>query len=905
MAHTPFIARVAGLPADLEGIVLPQRHRAFELFESQGRTRAALGLLRSRAAELLALDVPRVAAEHRRVVLGLRRDCFNGRPLPAAAGRGPAAPALSGETIAALGEVAELEARLASETAELANVYREERAEVRATALRIAGSREIQRGLSLASLGLIEGLQRLEALSRLAGGLAGQGRKERKAEGSLLRYLSRAALKLSPYSTLTPIALCRAVAGAPRALRFLGAPDRRHSLVRVKRYLLDQCCDQLFLHPAIRRQLPVAVNPSLEQLAPGTYRFLKPHRLEMSEEQQLGYTQAAQVKVRLSGPLAPFVIERLEGRRITLGTLAAEIAERFGAEAELSAAQAAEAAEDLVRLGLICLLTPWPGYHPLLEQNLLGFLHRLPAEAVPAEFQRSLEELVWCEETLPEAQDAGAAVRRIDLLATSLYEAARFDASAGSAVALQKKANRNYYEDVCWETAASPGGELIEVRREGLAAAVASGQAIWQLAGVFEGRHEMLALFGHLWSERWPERESLPLLELFAAVKPEFEAYLAHCSRRVAAPFDPRGLPEVAELAELRRALRAGLGLAVRFDGETEVFPLAALEELAAGLPPSRRSPLGPCLFLQPADSDAGAWVCNRIFEGTGRMSSRFAAALPEAARLAYQEHYLERSSVEHLGERLELLDLLFTRANTVNAHWPQTRKVLVIAGESCDLEPARQIEPRDLVVRRRDDGSLRLGDRRGGDYLPCFLSPLQTEFIPTILKFLDLFGCSVRTHTSLSSRIESRDGCRFEPRQLVGELVIKRKRWILRRDTVPGLGAPEEEAFALLNAWRLALGLPHQIYLIEGVTEPGAPPSFKPQYIDFRSPSFVSLFQTSLRLGGEEVSIDEALPRPEDFPLDAEGRPRGAELMIESLALEEILPLPLGSKPAMTAGFA
>lgn len=905
MTAIPLIARVAGLPADLEGIVLPARHAAFDAFESLGRRRQELALARARAVELLSLEVPRVGAEHRRQVLAWKRDCFNGRQLGEAAPRQPAWAALGSQTRGELELLASLGQELAGEEGELARHYAEQRGEVRRQAVAIAGQREIQRGLCLASLGLMEGLQRLEGLSRLDGRAARPGRKERKAEASLLRYLSRAALKLSPYSTLTAIALARATDEPPAALAFLGAPAQRHSLVRVKRYLLDQCCDQLFLHREIRRHLHVAVNPSLEELGGEVYRFLKPSRLELSEEQKLGYAQAAQVKVRLSGPLVPFVISRLEGRRPTLETLVAEIAGRFATEAELTAEQAEQAAEDLLRLGVICLLTPWPGYHPQLEQNLLSFLHRLPAGAAPAEFLRLLEELVWCEESLPEAQDAGAAVRRIDQLATALYEAARFDRQGGDELVLQKMANRNYYEDVFWSVPASPRGELIELRREALASAVASGQAIWQLSNVFEARHEMLALIGHRWQEKWPGRESVPLLELFAASKAEFETYLARPSRREAPLFDPCGLPEVAALAELRRRIRRGLAELVRYDGETETFQLEALGELVDLLPPSRRSPLGPCLFLQPADREARSWVCNRIFEGTGRMSSRFAVAMPEAARQAYQQHYLERSSVEQDGERLELLDLLFTRSNTVNAHWPQTRKVLVMAGESCDLEPERLVELRDLVVRRRSDGTLRLGDRRGGSYLPCFLSPLQTEFIPAILKFLDLFSCSVRSRTSLSTRTEDRGGFRFEPRQVVGELVVKRKRWIFRRETVPGLEADDAEAFAILNSWRQGIGLPHQVYLIEGVSEPGAPPMFKPQYIDFRSPSFVSLFQTSLRLGGDEVTIDEALPRPEDFPLDAEGRPRGAELMIESLALEESSSTNFGCISAITAEFA
>jgi len=62
---------------------------------------------------------------------------------------------------------------------------------------------------------------------------------------------------------------------------------------------------------------------------------------------------------------------------------------------------------------------------------------------------------------------------------------------------------------------------------------------------------------------------------------------------------------------------------------------------------------------------------------------------------------------------------------------------------------------------------------------------------------------------------------------------------------------------------------------------------AFKPQYIDFSSPSLCGLFVASLqKRKAEHLILEEALPSPNDFPLDTMMNRRGLEILIDSLAV-------------------
>jgi len=133
------------------------------------------------------------------------------------------------------------------------------------------------------------------------------------------------------------------------------------------------------------------------------------------------------------------------------------------------------------------------------------------------------------------------------------------------------------------------------------------------------------------------------------------------------------------------------------------------------------------------------------------------------------------------------------------------------------------------------------------------------------------------------------KSGCvSFSERLECGNLVFRRKRWeILRDEALGAFAASGADAFRSVRVWCEENHLPKQIYVYEQMHRGGDPvQSFKPQFIDFSSPSLVSLFLSIVRKNPHNSFVEESLPSSWDFPSDPAGRGRALELQIDSLAL-------------------
>ncbi|HEY6320116.1 MAG TPA: hypothetical protein VJA16_00995, partial [Thermoanaerobaculia bacterium] len=195
--EVPLIVRIAGLSADaMAAFASDLGRRANELRE------LAAGIVEARTAlvERLYAAIDGASIEDRRFFLAMKRDSFNGRSLrkyrqqPGWLRVPQAIGPLAEETV-------RLEERRESLEAEFHAAYAAQLHRERAALASFLGDRHFLRGVALSSYVLVDNLPRLR---QPAGGAQ---HRERRLELSLLRYLSRAALKLSPFSTLTRIGL--------------------------------------------------------------------------------------------------------------------------------------------------------------------------------------------------------------------------------------------------------------------------------------------------------------------------------------------------------------------------------------------------------------------------------------------------------------------------------------------------------------------------------------------------------------------------------------------------------------------------------------------------------------------------------------------------------------------------
>jgi len=228
-----YIVRIAGLPA-----------ASIEAFGSddlgQGlaklyRVEAELAGARNLLTNVLHAAIRRASPADRRLLLAIKRSCFNGRSLDRFRASGDLqrvewATGEAGQQVLLLEDrVAELEQgiRFLYE-----RVLRREREEL-ITHLNHDG---LIRGISLASREVAGQLYRLHSTP-----FDQFGRRERRLEISLLRYITRAVLKLSPYSSLTRVALGTVQRDSRKEGLWLApGPWRERSLFRLNRYLVEQ-----------------------------------------------------------------------------------------------------------------------------------------------------------------------------------------------------------------------------------------------------------------------------------------------------------------------------------------------------------------------------------------------------------------------------------------------------------------------------------------------------------------------------------------------------------------------------------------------------------------------------------------------------------------------------------------
>lgn len=255
------LLRIAALPiAPLLAMAPPA---ANALVDEALAAREAMELLRVAAEEVLHQLVPRLPDTLRGAAITLKRAIHNGRPAPAAAGMLQAV--MPAAAAAWLSEQSRHMQALAAAEAELA---REIPGHVRELLWAIASQERFRRALALASPALFAEADRLGARPSERGSAT-------KLERGLMRYLTRAATKCSPFGLFTHQAAV-AIDGGGDGVWL--APSARDSHVRVNRTLVFELC-----RDAAGRLGRLRVNASLRHDGAGGVDLLVPDYVTFSD----------------------------------------------------------------------------------------------------------------------------------------------------------------------------------------------------------------------------------------------------------------------------------------------------------------------------------------------------------------------------------------------------------------------------------------------------------------------------------------------------------------------------------------------------------------------------------------------------------------------------------------------
>jgi len=864
--------------------------------EAERHLRGRLTSIRTSFVDLLAGTLPRFPSETRRFLLAVKRDAFNGRELARHTAH-PEWPVLESVTDGLARKLLDLEAEAYQLDAEFLSCYEQERDRERRHLFEHLIDTRFLRGVALSSPDLVD---RAMVLSRRPAGRF--GRRERKVEQSLLRFVTRAAAKLSPCSTLTAFALGAVSENAdPGQWGILDADLREISLVRASRHVLESYQTLLLRHPGVRDRCYLALNDTAEEIEPGRYRLLRPGHWQLDPDRgEFTYAPAAQVRVTLNSTLVKSM------RRLLApgpGLYSAVVRELATSEVVTERGEEIHSRiERLVSVGFVNLLPPWPTYEPRLEESLLCLLRSLSTDAALDEAAQALELLVDLERRYASQVRPAEAAR---YMVSALHQfAAAVDHATGNDTSSDSWGTQLLHEDVLLVPAASDPERLqaLRISSQQISAIMECAELVSRFASLYNHRHDFLHTLAAFWAARWPSRHEIPLLELFWEAQPLWRQYLRfdHDHRfHSFSSFNPSALASIDSLNRLREKIFNDAQTLMREGAPGSYLAPESLSALLELVPARYQPLLGGSVFVQPAEPGGGLWVLNRLFEGTGRYLSRYGTALDEPARSRYSDHLRQRSVVEIDGEDVELLDLMFSSLSSTNVHSPQTRRILQSPGEHIGSFVSGRVLLSELRIQADlSTASFRVIDSQGQRLLPVHLSSLNNLFLPAILRFLSVFGPhEVR---QVFPRPQPVAPGTFE-RLTCGPLILRRKRWELDISSIdiPTAHETGPEAFRRIHHWRRSVGLPRQVFVFEPIRQPdGAVQNSKPQYLDLSSPSLVSVFVSILRTISDRLILEEALPSFPDFPLDSAGRPRGVEIQIDSLALRPLLPASLLEEP-------
>lgn len=829
--------------------------------------------------------LPSFSPADRRLLLGVRRSCFNGRDINRYSKKAEWSALL--QVSASLAErIVTLEEQLHAQDRELDVIHASELTRERRHVLDLIEDRRFLRGVALGTPDLVRKV-RSQAPSLVASNFA---KPPAKWEESLLRFITRAAAKLSANSTLTSYASgsIRRSATA-RGLLFDRAPQTEASLVRLKRPQLEQLQALLMCHPALRRRALVAWNDSVEELEPGRYRFVRDGHWKLEPDaEELQYVETARVKVTPSNPLLGAARETLQESLLRYDDLLARL--ETGLPPSSGGASAARVAlEQLLDLGMLLLLPPWPPHEPWLERRISRFLSAIPAEELGVrEIADAIAELVAGEEAFASAPSPEVAVFEMaESYSRLMHTVAPF---AGHHGPLATRAS--FFEDVLWEAVRDPDDRgVFEIASSTVDEILHVVRLVSRFDGLFNLRHDVQHTLASWWRAHAPARRKIPFNELaegFAPVWRQFLKFYDASRESALSTFDPLSSPALAALRENRQWLLSRTRELVSRSPAKDSLSAPALTELLEALP-RRYAPLvGSSVFLQPTNPEGTAWVLNNVTEGTGRYLSRVVPVLEGSRRDRMLGHLTARSVIDLEGEKADLLEVKYPWANLARAHPPQAARVLDLRGLYLDLPRERRLGLGDLAVEADLDAeTFRLVDRSGRRLLPASLSAISDSGLPNRLRFLLMFGPGEARGVFPFAWSEHEGDVVAFNRLTCENVVTRRRSWQIAiaslRERLES--ATDRQSYVLVDRWRRSLGLPEEGYYRE-LASCGKE---KPQFVRFDSPSLCRLFVSSLgKMAGASLHFVESLPSTTDFPSDASMERRGFELLIDQLVIRD-----------------
>lgn len=274
--------------------------------------------------------------------------------------------------------------------------------------------------------------------------------------------------------------------------------------------------------------------------------------------------------------------------------------------------------------------------------------------------------------------------------------------------------------------------------------------------------------------------------------------------------------------------------------------------------------------------------VLNGVFPGFGKMLSRFLHLLDPALTAEL------RSWNSATEDDVFLIENCDASVFNANLHPPLMPFEVWMPGGQNTLPAEQQVPITALSVRYdRKEKELKLVHTASGKQAYVFdlgfqghkgrsqLFQLLTRFSLTQSIMLAPFVNTAQNKFNTPQAADAPAKPVIRPRVVLeNKLVLQRKAWYLKNALIPGRLPEENEAdyFMKIGLWRKQLQLPDEVFIFitthqeletlkpEQLSKLGRD-SYKPQYINFKNPLLVNLFEKMISRAPAGVRIEEMLP--------------------------------------------
>jgi len=837
--------------------------RTWDLLEQADLRTAERAGLRDALIDELHDLVPALEAQHRRVVLRIKRDVYGDRK-PDRAVLAKVEALVPDRTFAAI----QTWLGLADDTAKLVEAARsaltEEMALGRRALADLARNDDFLLGVQLSGQEVFREVESyLADLSRTEGMESSTSSRRRRVERTTVSFAYRSALKPTPFGSFTELG------AQPWRVEERGDVDGSGSRVRLARAslgLLSWMGHELRRIDGSDELLRIRVNNTVE---------FEEGRLSVFVRGADGDPDGFGAERYVALPSTPGlrrVVEMLTRQPLTQRELIDRLV-RSGIRPE----EARRLVDRLVETGLchrgLEIADQTSRYAAAVAARL-----RAVASAQAADCAEVFEQIQWVEDEFASAD----AARRKALVAHLEAQVAHFVELVGLEPPPEVERS-TVFEDVGTRAAAcSWNPSALERNADNLA-------LMQRLLGLLDRTTvERLGLYAFFTACFGRAGQPVGLLDLYR----EFGRLSVHELSEIMLGKDD---PYAQRIESLRRDFFDHLHEMTDGTERLRIDP-SWLRRFVAALPPDIEPWRSAAYRIQFAEEiDSTLLVVNGVTAGNGVFFSRHCELL-EPDEDGWSLQGALRAYIRDTQPRQA--DLIAVLGMNFNIH-PRLSPLEIVYPGSIARDPlGEDLSLRDLVVtadsrRRRLD----LISRRDGE--PVDLVPLNFLYpiaAPRLYRFLAGFG-PTRSYRGGLWEQAPRGAPTHLPRVMLGDLVLDRRTWRLPVDEVPHAkgSPPDVDDMAKLERWRVAAGLPRECFVRVARAQPERADDLdwmeetrrwalearsarlhKPHYLDFHNPFLLHVFCRQLASArGGRLTVQECLPATHAY---ASGFPASAE---------------------------